>query len=136
MKLEKSFEGMTKEELLVLAKSLSIVGRHKMNKNELISEISERVDFKFADASSGKEKYIENLEVGQIVAFHFFDKEKGKQIVKSAKVDAIDGASIRLVTKEGCVYASYKENIIWVKTGARWPKGVYELLKGVKEYAE
>lgn len=135
MKLEKSFESMTKEELLVLAKQLSIVGRHKMNKAELVSKIAEHTDVQLVDASSGKEKYIENLSIGQIVAFHF-KNSYGKEVVKSGKIESINENNLIIINKVGTSFEAKKEEIVWVKTGSRWPKGVYELLKGVKEYAE
>lgn len=139
MKLDKSLESMTKDELLVLAKKLNIVGRHKMNKETLLSKVMESEFVKEKkptdDANAGKEKYIENLSIGQIVAFHF-KNSYGKEVVKSGKIESINENNLIIINKVGTSFEVKKEEIVWVKTGSRWPKGVYELLKGVKEYAE
>lgn len=135
MKLDKSLESMTKDELLVIAKQLNIIGRHKMNKKTLIGKVSEFINVQVVEANAGKEKYIENLAVGQIVAFHLRN-HYGKEVVKSGKIDEINGNELVISNKVGNTFAAKKDDIVWVKTGSRWPKGVYELLKGVKEYAE
>ena len=75
-----------------------------------------------------KMPYIEQAAIGTIVAFRLAN---GK--VKSAMI-------IKKSTKNRCfmVETEYKaqyvvdyENVIWVRTGDRWPRGVYRLLKGL-----
>lgn len=74
-----------------------------------------------------KMRYIENAEIGALVAFRL---SSGK--VKSAKI--INRSSkkrkLKLETEYGAVYVVSYDDVIWVRTGARWPRGVYELLKG------
>lgn len=74
-----------------------------------------------------KMHYIENIEIGTIVAFKL---SNGK--VKSAKVvkKSTKNRKLKLETDYGAEYIVSYENIIWVRTGKRWPKGVYNLLKG------
>lgn len=74
-----------------------------------------------------KMHYIENIEIGTIVAFKL---SNGK--VKSAKVvkKSTKNRKLKLETDYGAEYIVSYESIIWVRTGKRWPKGVYNLLKG------
>ena len=81
------------------------------------------------DAESKRKAYVENIAIGTIVAFRTQD---GK--VKSAKV--INKSSkyrrLKLETKYGAIYVIKYEDVIWVKTGKRFPRGVYNLLKGIE----
>ena len=74
-----------------------------------------------------KMHYVENIEIGTIVAFKL---SNGK--VKSAKVvkKSTKNRKLKLETDYGAEYIVPYENVIWVRTGKRWPKGVYNLLKG------
>ena len=74
-----------------------------------------------------KMHYIENIEIGTIVAFKL---SNGK--VKSAKVvkKSTKNRKLKLETDYGAEYIVPYESIVWVRTGKRWPKGVYNLLKG------
>jgi hypothetical protein len=82
------------------------------------------------DNSSGKQHYIDSIEVGTLVAFH--DSEKGgkmntaKVINKSSK-----NRQLKLETQYGKQYIIGYEDIAWVKTGNRWPAGIYRELKGI-----
>lgn len=74
-----------------------------------------------------KMSYIENINIGTIVAFRL---SNGK--VKSAKVarKSTKNRKLKLETDYGAEYIVSYEDIIWVRTGKRWPRGVYKLLKG------
>ena len=74
-----------------------------------------------------KMSYIENIDIGTIVAFRL---SNGK--VKSAKVTrkSTKNRKLKLETDYGAEYIVSYEDIIWVRTGKRWPRGVYKLLKG------
>lgn len=76
---------------------------------------------------SQKMSYIENIEIGTIVAFRL---SNGK--VKSAKVTrkSTKNRKLKLETDYGAEYIVSYDDIVWVRTGKRWPKGVYKLLKG------
>ena len=74
-----------------------------------------------------KMTYIENVEIGTIVAFRL---SNGR--VKSAKVTrkSTKNRKLKLETDYGAEYIVSYDDIIWVRTGKRWPRGVYKLLKG------
>lgn len=92
-------------------------------------------DSEFATCISRKRtqaEYIDNVEPGMIIAFC---TEPNKAI--SAKVREIRFSSaatpsveyVIAVSKNGFIYKVPRSAIIWVKTGLRWPKGVFEKLK-------
>ncbi len=130
-----NFSSKTVKELLNIAKEYRIVGRHDMRKQQLIDAIveSEKALDETATntASKSRDDYIKNLKPGDIVAFQFYDPF-GKKIVRSAKVvDAYPGKEgVTVQDKIGNEYFVYKSNILWVKTGKRWPKFVYLMFKG------
>jgi sRNA-binding protein len=141
----KEMEKMTCKELLVLAKEKDIKGRHSLHKEALLGalvvkysqegEQSEQDENEIAaaleveEARKRKEKYISNLIGGEIIAF----KVGGwKNSVLSGKVLEIASESCRVETKNGLRFLVRKENIIWVRTGLRWPKGVFQALKGIE----
>lgn len=147
-------------ELRELAKELNISGRWDMTKNQLIDAIlgakevkntkeelsakdeikvdnheSVEVENKAEKESAGtkvdmkqKMAYIENIEIGTLVAFRL---SNGK--VKSAKVirKSTKNRKLKLETDYGAEYIVSFDDIIWVRTGKRWPRGVYKLLKGL-----
>ncbi len=78
--------------------------------------------------SKSKDEYISNAHVGVIIAFKI-NEEKAL----SGKVEEIHENKFVVRTKNGIRFSVLKDNIIWVKTGNRWPKGVYMLLKGGNE---
>lgn len=122
----------TVKELLVIAKEYQIVGRHDMKKQQLIDAIVEfEKALSKATAIKTHEDYIKNLKSGDIVAFQFYNPF-GKKIIRSAKVvDAYPGEEgMTVQDKIGNEYFVYKSNILWVKTGKRWPKFVYLMFKG------
>lgn len=125
----------TVKELLVIAKEYQIVGRHDMKKQQLIDAIveSEKALNETAanTVSKSRDDYVKNLKSGDIVAFQFYSPF-GKKIVRSAKVvDAYPGeVGMTVQDKIGNEYFVYKSNILWVKTGKRWPKFVYLMFKG------
>lgn len=74
-----------------------------------------------------KMSYIENIDIGTIIAFRL---SNGK--VKSAKVTrkSTKNRKLKLETDYGAEYIISFEDVVWVRTGKRWPRGVYKLLKG------
>ena len=99
------------------------------NKKAKESKCNEEEVKNTEDAESKRKAYVENIAIGTIVAFRTQD---GK--VKSAKV--INKSSkyrrLKLETKYGAIYVIKYEDVIWVKTGKRFPRGVYNLLKGIE----
>lgn len=136
------------KELREIAKGLKIQGRWDMTKEELItnimaasengkSDVDEINDQNITDECKSddqvhinmeqKMRYIENVELGTIVAFRLANGR-----VKSAKVvkKSTKSRKLKLETNYNAEYIVSYDDIIWVRTGKRWPKGVYELLKG------
>lgn len=80
-----------------------------------------------------KMSYVERIEIGTIVAFRL---SNGK--VKSAKVTnkSTKNRKLKLETDYGAEYIVSYDDIVWVRTGKRWPRGVYNLLKGLVDDGE
>lgn len=151
----------TCKELRELAKELNISGRWDMTKDQLIDailgaevventnesesakdeckvdnqenvvEVEDKVEKESANVDvdmAQKMPYIENIEIGTLVAFRF---SNGK--VKSAKVTrkSTKNRKLKLETDYGAEYIVSFDDIVWVRTGKRWPRGVYKLLKGL-----
>lgn len=140
---KESLRQRTVKQLLQLAKNLNVVGRHDMRKNELIEAIAGKLEetYNVAPVSEIKldkelkgefqqkrprEDYIDNIKIGVLVAF-----KVGNTKALSGMVSEINKIGFVVETKTGVKYQVSKQNIIWVKTGDRWPKGVYLALKGV-----
>ena len=93
-------------------------------------EVESKVENESANVKIDMERkmsYIENIEIGQIVAFRL---SNGK--VKSAKVinKSTKNRKLKLETDYGVEYIISYDDVVWVRTGKRWPRGVYKLLKG------
>ena len=75
-----------------------------------------------------KMPYIEQAAIGTIIAFRL---PNGK--VKSAKIIKKSTKNRRLMveTEYNAQYVVEYDNVVWVRTGDRWPRGVYKLLKGL-----
>jgi hypothetical protein len=151
----------TCKELRELAKELNISGRCDMTKDQLIDailgaevventnesesakdeckvdnqenvvEVEDKVEKESANVDvdmAQKMPYIENIEIGTLVAFRL---SNGK--VKSAKVTrkSTKNRKLKLETDYGAEYIVSFDDIVWVRTGKRWPRGVYKLLKGL-----
>lgn len=79
-------------------------------------------------AMEAKLSYIKNADLGTIVAFI---SRSGK--AKSAKIIGrdVENEVLEVETSYGAKFKIDFSDVIWVRTGKRWPKGVYELLKGI-----
>lgn len=75
-----------------------------------------------------KMPYIEAATVGMIIAFRL---PNGK--VKSAKIikKSTPNRKFMVETDYGAQYVIEYNDVVWVRTGHRWPRGVYKLLKGL-----
>ena len=107
-------------ELMKLATSLGIKGAWGMKKDDLIDQITE------LKSDDDKNDRIQNAPIGTIIAF----KAPGGR-VRSAKIKLRSTANRRLLvcTEYDAEYNVSYDDVIWVKSGKRWPKGVYNLLK-------
>ena len=136
---------MTCKELLKVAKERNLKGRSSMSKAVLVCALSLQLKEEEAEANAAvlqealqedqdaleeqrkrKEIYIKRLIGGELIAFRVGGWQNR---VLSGKVIAVGETSCRVETRNGLRFLVRKENIIWVKTGDRWPKGVYQALK-------
>ena len=136
----------TCKELRDIAKDLNITGRWDMTKQELIEAIEKVSDWSDDDImfegdciiknedsnqSEGSQKvskttrdYLNNAEVGTLVAFK---RNSSKDIAMSGKFVSFENGKVTVESKKGTLFKLNPENIIWVKTGERWPKWVFNL---------
>lgn len=117
---------MKVDELRGLARSRAIAGAWKMKKQELIDEL-ELTTMKSAQASN-KQRYIDSLEIGQLIAFTIPSTEK----VMSGQVKGINSDGVVTENLAGIRFIVKRKQILWVKTGARWPKAIFESLRSGK----
>lgn len=74
-----------------------------------------------------KADYIETVDPGTLMAFRL---PSGK-VISAKMVNRSSGRrKLKLVTAYGKEYVASFDDVVWVRTGSRWPRGVYELLKG------
>ena len=157
---KENLQNKTCKELRELAKDMNISGRWDMTKEQLIDailgaevvkttnesesakdeckvdnhdvvEVEDKVEKESANVEvdmKQKMPYIENIEIGTIVAFRL---SNGK--LKSAKAmrKSTKNRKLKLETDYGAEYIVSYDDIVWVRTGKRWPRGVYNELKGL-----
>lgn len=159
---KENLQNKTCKELRELAKDMNISGRWDMTKDQLIDtilgaevlkkndesesakdeckidnhdvvEVEDKVEKESASVDvdmAQKMPYIENIEIGTLVAFRL---SNGR--VKSAKVTrkSTKNRKLKLETDYGAEYIVSFDDIVWVRTSKRWPRGVYKLLKGLAD---
>lgn len=81
-----------------------------------------------------KEEYISGAEEGIIVAFRLnFTARSGKKLTKVISGKILENVSEQeayvVETKNGLKYGVPYDSVVWVKTGNRFPKGVYDEMK-------
>ena len=149
--VEKELNKLTVKELREKAKENNIAGRWSMSKGELINALEETLQTKHVEEvkeqksneerkkvltdeerKERKIRYLRTVEPGTIVAFK---NEETHNSARSAKVINRDvkNGKLKLETKYGAIFIVKFEDIIWVRTGSRWPKGVYAELKGAEQ---
>lgn len=160
----KEYAELTVKELRDKAKILNISGRWDMTKPQLIEAIvraektegeesksatdeiaidndSANIDVEIETKEEKsvninmeqKQKYLDNIQIGALVAFKVSETK-----AKSAKVIKKSTKSRKLMveTSYGATHVIPFEDVLWVRTGARWPRGVYNMLKGIGEENE
>lgn len=120
---------MPKEE--IIANICKVIYEHfnTDNKNEAVSEVIEQGNDDANDREA-KEKRIASAPIGTLIAF--CEPEIGK--LNTAKITNRNKSKklIKCETKYGKEFLIPFSNVKWVKTGLRWPKGIYNELKGIK----
>lgn len=156
---KENLQGMNKAELMAKAKELGIT-RYKQGKplpkEELVEailkadkpepmpapveeasevEVLEEQENGLSDEErlERHNKYVENVKVGTLVAF-----KTGPNKAKSAMVQkrSTKNRKLKVVTKYGKEFIISFDDVIWVHTNKRWPRGVYNMLKGTVEKDE
>lgn len=153
MYTKEELETKTVDELRKIAPKVGVKNCRKLKKAELIDAIvdeqpidvegkevepvSEKSEVKtevkaeevvVEHVVSNREAYVDSAKVDMIVAFKL---PNGK--VKSAKIVKRSTPKRRFLveTKYGAQFVISFDDVVWVKTGTRWPKHVYNLMKGI-----
>lgn len=79
--------------------------------------------------TKNKEQYIENAEVGTLIAFL---DENGKPRTAAVENRSSKRRVLKVKTEYGWEFIVPYEKVLWVKLGDKWPSGIYRLLKGWK----
>jgi hypothetical protein len=74
---------------------------------------------------SSKESYLRNITIGTLIAFKIKETK-----MLSGKIEEIHKSDYLVETKNGVRFTVPRANVAWVKTGPRWPKGIYLALRG------
>lgn len=142
----------TCKELREIAKGFEIKGRWDMTKDELIKAINEsyhlsddEINFETdcvikgenSTKNRGSQKvskatkdYLLSAEPGTLIAFK---RSSSKDIAMSGKLVSIEGEKVTIESKKGTLFKINQENVIWVKTGERWPRWVFSMFNKPKE---
>lgn len=104
----------------------------KKSESKVVKEVKKLQKPRLSDEEKAAKKqgYIDGAKVGTLVAFR---ADNGK--VKSAMIikRSTKNRKFKLETSYGAKFIVSFDDIIWVRTNKRWPKGVYQLLKGIEE---
>ena len=74
----------------------------------------------------GTKKYLENINVGTLVAFK---EANGKLNTAAVQNVSFKRSQFKLVTQYGKEFIVSFDDIVWVRTTKRWPKFVLDILK-------
>lgn len=77
--------------------------------------------------------YIDNMKLGDIVAFKLYEKDSK---MYSGKIKTIGASKVEIQTKNGKKFIIEKKNIFWVNVNNRWPRFVMNAFKGVDTIEE
>lgn len=91
-----------------------------------MKEAAEKAEKLEAERLEKKKKYIEQAKVGTLVAFRCSD---GKVISGIIVKKSTKSRKFMIETKYGIEYKISFDDVLWVKTNKRWPKGIYLLFK-------
>lgn len=136
---------MNTKKLREAAKYLAIEGRSKMNKEQLEAAIATRTlkqnmeeiaqEQPAIETKVSTMQYADRADVGDIVAFRAIVSGKTRTLSGKIMNNNVPGPDHKLnymtvETKYGSQYSLSSKDVLWVKTGDRWPRWVYLELKG------
>ena len=153
----KEYAELTVKELRDKAKVLNISGRWDMTKPQLIEAIvrAENAEAKESESATEeitidndeinveteikrensvsinreqKQKYLDNIQIGALGAFKVSEtKAKSAKVIKKSTKQK----KLMVETSYGATSVISFDDVLWVRTGNRWPRGVYNMLKGI-----
>lgn len=101
----------------------------EVKESKVVSEVKklEKPKLTEEEKAEKKKKYVEDAKVGTLVAFRC---DTGK--IKSAMIVKRSTSKRRflLETKYGAKYKVSFDDVLWVRTNKRWPKGIFKLMRG------
>lgn len=130
----KKDEEATKETASVSDEKAEQVEQPVKKQSKVVTEVQKLKEKKHElseeEKAEKKMSYIEGANVGTLVAFR---TDNGK--IKSAMIvkRSTKNRKFKLETKYGASFVVSFDDVVWVRTNKRWPKGVYQLLKGMDE---
>lgn len=127
---------LTVKELEAKCKELGLTyysGKKHLTKSEMIDKLSgvENVseDTEKPWVLNDKDKYIEEAQPGTLIAFV---DDKGKPRTAALVNRSASRRVIKVETEFNWTFVVPYDNVLWVRNGSRWPKGVYKMLKEYK----
>lgn len=161
MTRKEELQNAKREELVEVCKGYGLPhcrGKNRLKKDELVEAIlnaectkgsteettsavdEDKVDNQMAVEVENKEEkestngidvqkmsYIERAEIGTIIACTIDGKTRSAKIVKRSTKKK----RFMVETAYGAQHIVPYESVIWVRTGNKWPRGVYRELKGL-----
>lgn len=130
----KKDEEATKETASVSDEKAEQVEQPVKKQSKVVTEVQKlkekKPELSEEEKAEKKMSYIEGANVGTLVAFR---TDNGK--IKSAMIvkRSTKNRKFKLETKYGASFVVSFDDVVWVRTDKRWPKGVYQLLKGMDE---
>lgn len=130
----KKDEETTKETASVSNEKAEQVEQPVKKQSKVVTEVQKlkekKPELSEEEKAEKKMSYIEGANVGTLVAFR---TDNGK--IKSAMIvkRSTKNRKFKLETKYGASFVVSFDDVVWVRTNKRWPKGVYQLLKGMDE---
>lgn len=99
----------------------------KQSEKEQAKETFENKKVMQDNSNNDHSKYLANIEVGRLVAFN--DHNMG--IVRTARVVNISQKrqQLKVIDIYGSMEVISFEQVVWVKTGKRWPRRLFHLIR-------
>lgn len=99
----------------------------KQSEKEQTKETSDNKKVMQDNSNNDHSKYLANIEVGRLVAFN--DHDMG--IVRTARVVNISQKrqQLKVIDIYGSMEVISFEQVAWVKTGKRWPRRLFHLIR-------
>lgn len=124
--MKHKYEEMKVDELRKLASKKGIKNSRRFKKAELVKILQEYDEAQ--KTKENKDKFINDAPLRTIVVFENNDKVRSAMMIEKNA----EKRELLVETKYGKNYYLSYDNILWVKTGPRYPRKIYNLMQGVK----